>query len=400
MYFGIDKTINAKWVNEMFDEMKKLLSEGITIPATIVVGFRFNTPADEEIFKNLVHISSLGQIVPEELAEPVEAEKLEVEHVEVEPKAEPKVEPKAEPKVEPKAEPKIEPKVEPKIEPKVEPKIEPKAEIKPVTKVEPKVEVPVEKQIETKARVLSTRYNPVPGDEDLRYREDEGNVLVIKRKKMHFYTSWSEIDHLSKMSDEEYRRPYILSELGKIYKAYVHQFVQYYKNSVVKPSVTQQATLTAKVVEEPVEKPAEKTVAKPTKQSTKQQIAKLVEKSVKKSTEDYSFDLVRGEKNLKYKTTGDILVIKADDSTINTTWAEIARLADLSNSKLSRKVENLFKNDIIRQKALSSFVRAYQFEKVRDPDAGFKPILNVNTKAKYGGYGGHVRGTCPCWKST
>ena len=378
MYFGIDKTINARWVNKMFDEMKKLLSEGITIPATIVVGFRFNTPADEEIFKNLVHISSLGQVVPEELAEPIEAEKPEVEPV------------KAEPKIEPIAKPKVKPKTEITPVEKVEPKVEvPKVEV-------PKVEATVEKQVEPKTRIPSTRYNPVTGDADLRYRED-GNELVVKRKKMHFFTSWSEIDHLSKMSDDEYNKPHILSELGKIYTAYVHQFVQYYKNGVVKPSVTQQTTLTAKVVEEPVEKPAEKTVMKATKKPPEKPvlvpIEKPIERSVRKSTEDYSFDLVRGEKNLKYKTTGDILVIKADDSTINTTWAEIARLADLSNSKLSRKVENLFKNDIIRQKALSSFVRAYQFEKVRDPDAGFKPILNVNTKAKYGGYGGHVRGT-------
>jgi outer membrane biosynthesis protein TonB len=343
----------------MFDEMKKLLSEGITIPATVVVGFKFNTPADEEIFKNLVHISSLGQVAPEESAEPTEAEK---------------------------------PEVKPVAEPKAEPKVEPKAKIEPVTKVEPKVEAPVEKQIEPKTRIPSAHYSPVPGDADLRYRED-GNELVVKRKKMHFFTSWSEIDNLSRMSDEEYNRPHILSELGKIYKAYVHQFVQYYKKGVVKPSVTQQTTLTPKVVEEPVEKPAEKTVTKTTKKSVLAPIEKPIERSVRKSTEDHSFDLVRGEKNLKYKTTGDILVIKSDDSIINTTWDEIARLADLSSIRLSRKVENLFKNDIIRQKALSSFVRAYQFEKVRDPDAGFKSMLNINTKAKYGGYGGHVRGT-------
>ena len=405
----------------MLDDFKKLLTEGVTIPVTLVVNVRFNTVVDEKLFNQLTTVGA-GEKIEVQSEQPVKIATKPAETVDYWMQQEPVVESK------PAAVIELPESIVAQYEPFVEPVAEPIVKIVPAVveeakvEEEPKVKKPVVVKEPSEDAKLWQRekieYIKVPGELVLRYGEHD-DVLIVKYEKLHFVTSWDEIDKLSKLTDEEFTDIGVLSKLGKKGKERVGLFAKYYREGVVGKQktiiVSPIETPVVKPIEAPIETPIEKPAFKakliksqekitkqtsykpePTSYETiEKQLEKQkpVEKPIYKPLEDKMFMVVRGEKNLKYKTSRDILTIKYEDTTLATTWDEISRLAELSPAKLSNKVENMFKDSVPYQKTLLSFIKAYQAGRVFDPDAGFKKILNVNTRAKYGGFGGHVQGT-------
>lgn len=136
-----------------------------------------------------------------------------------------------------------------------------------------------------------------------------------------------------------------------------------------------------------------------------QETVRKYEKSIKKAKRPrnqpkYDWVKVEGTKHLKYAEDGAVLRISYLSGTVRTTWAEMLKLAEHTGDayRTARdKLKGSFKNPN-QVTAVNQFVECIQngvivppaeaelegnfsaFQAEEDPDAAFRPMLNVNTR--------------------
>jgi hypothetical protein len=315
---------------EEIDKVKNTLREGFVIPITLLVNVQFATEGDRQLFGDITRAAFANGAVPEV---PV----VEIESPEIESK-------------------------EPEVPVNVEENTIEETEENP------------DKDLEI-WQTEKVKYTKVANEKTLRYGEI-GDVLVVKDEKMRFVTSWSEIDRLSKLDNPQLNKAILTGKYARISQKSVIKivkFLNYYRRGVVGISTTRQPVDMQHQPVDEVVKPAEKPKEKP---------------------KDLSFTVLKGDKDLSYKTTKDNLIISYKGKIINTTWNKIIRFADLDDSKIMIELQNTRNGkdgEIVS--GILNFVSAYRAGKVRDPDAGIRPMLGTNTRTQYAGYGGHVTGT-------
>lgn len=81
----------------------------------------------------------------------------------------------------------------------------------------------------------------------------------------------------------------------------------------------------------------------------------------------------------------DALVLCYNAEMLETSWPEIIHLSSLPDTQLNTEIVTRSVTNPKKRIALKAFVQAYREERVRDPDAGIRPVLNVNTRADYDG---------------
>lgn len=107
---------------------------------------------------------------------------------------------------------------------------------------------------------------------------------------------------------------------------------------------------------------------------------------LKEKVKNNRFWPILGDKKVLYtELEKDTLVLCYNAEMLETSWPEIIQLSCLSDTQLNTEIVTRYVTNPEKRIALKAFVQAYREERVRDPDAGIRHVLNVNTRVDYDG---------------
>lgn len=193
----------------------------------------------------------------------------------------------------------------------------------------------------------SITYRSLPAEEwikltdKLEWQEYEGRIVIHYSDSI-VLSSWYEMEKLSKLSEEK-----ASDEISNLY----------IKNSQKRTAI---------------------------RTFLKAFIDGVVCKEAEASTPDFGikkFWPLPGFPDVTYQEPGnDVLVLRYNGAQIKTTWPEVIELSQYMDEELNKKVHFLCEGSFDKCVALKEFVKAYQEERVRDPDAFCRPVLSTITR--------------------
>lgn len=336
----------------MEEQIKKILSEGLSLPVTVpvdlVVSIKFKTAADESLFKAILGVAQRKEEIV--IAQPTPV--VTTPAVEIMPQAEP------------------------------ETKMVEVISVVSAGTAKQKTEVPKQKQQGDKEvwQTEKIAYRVISGGDDKSRYGEHDDQLIFRREKIHFVTTWEEIETLSKLSKDNLVKTAQLRKYSDYSKPTVLAFIQAYKDGKIKRKApVEKSTGTQSIL-----------VAEPTK-ITKTEDVLAIESMV----HGKKFTVIRGTRHLSYLDHRHMLFIKSNDVLIQTTWREMSKLSEMTEKALLFRLDELYDGDKDKREAVIDFVDALIAGRVRDPEASIKPMLRTETGVKKysGGYEGHIEGT-------
>jgi hypothetical protein len=176
-------------------------------------------------------------------------------------------------------------------------------------------------------------YQPVEGLPNIQYTTLR-DILIVEYDKMHFKTTWEEVQRLSQLPDSELHRNKLHVKLNSKGVTGLLIFINAVKEGKVK-----------------IPDNAHKQVVETTPEEVSKDKINLGE---------IKFTNIPNEKFMSFGIYKDFVVVRLGDITVTTSWSEVDELSKLSHKIMKDRIFNKFPKSVGSRNTLALFVSMYK----------------------------------------